>query len=223
MKVYCLFEQSGTFKNEFKKLGVDAYDFDIQNEFNETDYIVDLFAEIRVGYDGEPSIFDDLDESDLVFAFFPCTRFAAYSETHMRGQATQQRGLTMAERLEVDLRLHAELSRNYELITKLALIAFKRGFRMVIENPYTQPHYLTSFWALRPAIIDKDRRENGDYYKKPTQYFFVNFEPKQTLLFEPLEEVEHKTIAYISGAGRETERSMIHPQYARRFIRQYIL
>ena len=49
MKVYCLFEQSGTFKNEFKKLGVDAYDFDIQNEFNETDYIVDLFAEIRGG------------------------------------------------------------------------------------------------------------------------------------------------------------------------------
>ena len=129
----------------------------------------------------------------------------------------------MAERLEVDLRLHAELSRNYELITKLALIAFKRGFRMVIENPYTQPHYLTSFWALRPAIIDKDRRENGDYYKKPTQYFFVNFEPKQTLLFEPLEEVEQKTIAYISGAGRETLRSMIHPQYARRFIKQYIL
>ena len=49
MKVYCLFEQSGTFKNEFKKLGVDAYDFDIQNEFNETDYIVDLFEEIRGG------------------------------------------------------------------------------------------------------------------------------------------------------------------------------
>lgn len=23
MKVYCLFEQSGTFKNEFRKLGVD--------------------------------------------------------------------------------------------------------------------------------------------------------------------------------------------------------
>ena len=52
MKVYCLFEQSGTFKNEFKKLGVDAYDFDIQNEFNETDYIVDLFAEIRGGTTG---------------------------------------------------------------------------------------------------------------------------------------------------------------------------
>ena len=33
MRAICLFEQSGTFKNEFKKLGIDAYDVDIQNKF----------------------------------------------------------------------------------------------------------------------------------------------------------------------------------------------
>ena len=49
MRVHCLFEQSGTFKNEFKKLGYEAFDYDIQNEFGQTDYIVDLFAEIRGG------------------------------------------------------------------------------------------------------------------------------------------------------------------------------
>ena len=43
----CLFEQSGTFKNEFKKLGYEAYDYDILNEFGETDYVIDLFKEIR--------------------------------------------------------------------------------------------------------------------------------------------------------------------------------
>ena len=32
-KAHCLFEQSGTFKNEFKKLGIDAYDYDILNDF----------------------------------------------------------------------------------------------------------------------------------------------------------------------------------------------
>lgn len=46
---HCLFEQSGTFKNEFKKLGYEAYDYDIQNEFGETDYVIDLFAEIEGG------------------------------------------------------------------------------------------------------------------------------------------------------------------------------
>ena len=38
-KVHLMFEQSGVFKNEFKKLGYEAFDYDIQNEFNETDLI----------------------------------------------------------------------------------------------------------------------------------------------------------------------------------------
>lgn len=49
MKVHCLFEQSGTFKNEFKKLGIPAEDYDILNDFGETDHIIDLFKEIRGG------------------------------------------------------------------------------------------------------------------------------------------------------------------------------
>lgn len=49
MIAHCLFEQSGTFKNEFKKLGVEAYDYDILNDYGETDYIIDLFNEIRGG------------------------------------------------------------------------------------------------------------------------------------------------------------------------------
>ena len=226
MKVYCLFEQSGTFKNEFKKLGVDAYDFDIQNEFNETDYIVDLFEEIRGGYDGKPSIFDDLDENDLVFAFFPCTRFEAQISMSFRGEAKQFKNWTDAQKLEYVLGLHKEVSENYEAITKLALLAYSRNFRLIIENPANKPHYLTSYWPIKPAFIDKNRRENGDYQKKPTQFFFINCEPKQTLLFEPLEEVEYRTHQWATardGLSRQTLRSMIHPQYARRFIKQYIL
>lgn len=48
-KVHCLFEQSGTFKNEFIKLGVPAEDYDIQNEFGQTDHVVDLYSQIRGG------------------------------------------------------------------------------------------------------------------------------------------------------------------------------
>ena len=46
-KVHCFFEQSGTFKNEFIKLGIPAEDYDIQNDFGQTENIVDLFKEIR--------------------------------------------------------------------------------------------------------------------------------------------------------------------------------
>lgn len=49
MIAHCLFEQSGTFKNEFKKLGIEAYDYDIQNEFGQTDFQIDLFSQIRGG------------------------------------------------------------------------------------------------------------------------------------------------------------------------------
>lgn len=51
-KVHCFFEQSGTFKNEFKKLGIDAVDVDIQNNFGQTDHVVDLFSEIETAYGG---------------------------------------------------------------------------------------------------------------------------------------------------------------------------
>jgi hypothetical protein len=51
-KIHCFFEQSGTFKNEFKKLGFDAEDYDIQNEFGETDNVIDLFNEIEKCYTG---------------------------------------------------------------------------------------------------------------------------------------------------------------------------
>lgn len=40
-KVHCFFEQSGTFKNEFIKLGIPAEDYDIQNNFGETDHVIE--------------------------------------------------------------------------------------------------------------------------------------------------------------------------------------
>ena len=52
MKAHCLFEQSGTFKNEFKKLGIDAEDYDILNDFGETDNVIDLFKHIQSAYSG---------------------------------------------------------------------------------------------------------------------------------------------------------------------------
>ena len=57
-KVHCFFEQSGTFKNEFIKLGIPAEDYDIQNNFGQTDHMDDLFKAIEDAYDGKPSLFD---------------------------------------------------------------------------------------------------------------------------------------------------------------------
>lgn len=98
---------------------------------------------------------------------------------------------------------------------------------MIVENPYTQPHYLTTYFPIKPSVIDKDRTRNGDYYKKPTQYWFVNCKPKQNVIFEPLEFVNQHTIENAERMNldvcRSVKRSMMHPQYASRFIRTYIL
>jgi hypothetical protein len=48
-KAFCFFEQSGTFKREFVRMGVPAEDYDIRNDFGETDHVIDLFSEIRGG------------------------------------------------------------------------------------------------------------------------------------------------------------------------------
>ena len=116
-------------------------------------------------------------------------------------------------------------------MNKLVIIYKRKKIKLIIENPLNTSglHYLTNFWCLKPDLIDKDRTENGDYYKKPTQYWFIGLEPKNNLVFEPLEQVESmQPIQYMTnknplGIDRKTARSMIHPQYADRFIRQYIL
>lgn len=127
--------------------------------------------------------------------------------------------MTDIQKLERDIKLHNELHDNYVLITKLAIIVLKRELRLVFENPAGEQHYLTRYWCLKPSIIDRDRRINGDAFKKPTQYWFIGFEPKQNLVWEPLDYVKPKTWSGLSAK----ERSEIHPQYANRFIRQYIL
>lgn len=223
MKVHCLFEQSGTFKNEFKKLGYEAYDYDILNDYGETDKQIDLYKEIEGGYAGEPSIFDDISKEDLILAFFPCTRFESRIVLGFRGELYQEKNYTERQKLEYSMNLHRELAQNYELISKMVCVCLDRGLKMVIENPYTQPHYLTNYWCIKPKVIDKDRRKNGDYMNKPTQFFFINCEPKNNLVFEALDYVPKRVCDYVSGKDRARIRSEIHPQYANRFIRQYLI
>ena len=225
-KVHCLFEQSGTFKNEFKKLGIDAEDYDILNDFGETDHIVDLFGQIRGGYYGKPSIFDTFSKDDLIVAFFPCTRFEAKIPLGFRGEMAQQKNWDDLKKLKYSMKLHDELHELYELISMMVCVCIEKGLRIVIENPYTQPHYLTTYWCIKPTLIDRDRSLNGDYYKKPTQYWFVNCEPETNFIFEPIENVE----TYVVDGNRnrddiskKVERSLMHPQYANRFIRQKII
>lgn len=216
---HLFFEQSGTFKKEFEKLGFHAEDYDILDDFGQTDHIMDLFVEINKAYEGKPSVFDNIKYQDQIIAFFPCIRFEDQIIMNFRGDSSSFRKWNLEQKLEYDLKLHEELHELYSIITKLALVCIRRKIPLIIENPYSTQHYLVRYWAARCKVIDKDRRDTGDYYEKPTQYFFINREPSYNFVFEG---VDIKVTKFITKESK-VERSMISPDYANRFIREYIL
>ena len=220
MKVHCLFEQSGTFKNEFKKLGFQAYDYDILNDFNETDNVIDLFNEIEVAYKGGKSIFDNIEKNDLIMAFFPCIRFS--NQAYMMFQCTQRqlKDLSDLEKIDKVMEFHNELSFLYDMFCKLCCICLRNNLKLIIENPYSQEHYLTRYFPIKPKIIDMDRTKRGDNFKKPTQYWFINCEPKNNFVMESISIAEIKRI---HTTYNKVERSLINPNYAERFIREFVI
>lgn len=168
MIFHCLFEQSGTFKNEFKKLGHQAYDYDILNDFNETDYVVDLYKDIDEYYTHthtQTNIFNHIEKDETILAFFPCTRFENQALLQFRGDNSGMKNWSDEQRLEYVLQHHKELHTNYTIITELVIICLRKGIKLIIENPYSTQHYLQRYWCLKPKVIDYNRRDRGDYLK----------------------------------------------------------
>lgn len=217
---HCFFEQSGTFKNEFIKLGYKAIDYDILNEFNETDKIIDLFTEIENAYEGKKSVFDDIEKEDEIIAFFPCIRFEDQIQMAFRGTQFQMKKWSIEQKLEYDLKLHQELAHLYMIITKLTIVCIRKNIPLIIENPYSTTHYLVKYWAIPYTILDRDRTIRGDYYEKPTQYWFINRKPSENIILEPQIWNIKKTIENVHN---KTERSLISKDYANRFIREFII
>lgn len=225
-KVHCFFEQSGTFKNEFKKLGYDAYDYDIQNNFGQTDYVIDLFAEIEKGFVGGGSVFDSITKDDLIIAFFPCIYFEALQMTTYQLTNINQRAMTYCEKIKDALERLQNRTHFHSLLYKLAYIVSERKLRLIIENPATQPNYLVGMQNFpNPTIIDKNRMLRGDYFKKPTAYWYFNCDATYGESYQ--KDKEQKIIAKCKSAPRaglcSEERSMISPDYARNFICDFIL
>lgn len=218
--IHCFFEQSGTFKKEFQALGFPALDYDIRDDYGETDVRIDLFEEIEKAYkEIYPSIFNKIKKDDLIFAFFPCIRFNNRVQLNFRGEASFQKNWTIEKKMEYDLKIHEELTNLYNLITKLVIVCCRKEIRIIIENPYHKTHYLCNFWGIKAKIIDNNRRLRGDYYEKPTQFFFVNFEPKRNIILEAIDLYEYRKIK----DQPTRKRSEISPGYARRFIKEFII
>lgn len=225
-KVHCFFEQSGTFKNEFIKLGIPAEDYDIQNNFDETDNVVDLFKAIEDAYDGKPSLFDNIQggEEDLILAFFPCIYFCAMSQSAFCFVNTNYRKLQDWEKIDKIIAREKKRDQYLTILLKFIGICLKRGIRMIFENPLTMS-FLTVFFVKEPDVKDTNRMLRGDYFSKPTGYWFFNCSPTHGFT-EQCDKKRKKVHDLRSGAEAglcSEERSMISPDYARNFICDFIL
>lgn len=259
-KVHCFFEQSGTFKNEFIKLGIAAEDYDIQNNFGETDHVIDLFGEIEKAYGGGTSIFDSISCDDLIMAFFPCIKFCSVMEQIQHEDfydAMQKRKKDFGtpayyvQKWKTLRRYSKERFEFYDLALKMTAVCQIKGLRMIMENPWHPTNFTNHFFFMRTSLIDHDRTRRGDYFRKPTAYWFQNCVPTYGESYQPTppsliktitagssavrtkrkmkdnmskNELDKKFIDHKSEAGLcDEDRSMISPDYARNFICDFIL
>ena len=227
-KVHCFFEQSGTFKNEFIKLGIPAEDYDIQNNFGETDHVVDLFQAIEDAYDGKPSLFDNVGGEDLILAFFPCIESSCVAQFWF---SLDQKNIRQWDntKKKFDYMITKNESRSYMfgLLYKMCGVAMMRGLRLIFENPWAMNTYLKQNVFLKePSVIDNDRTRRGDFYSKPTAYWFFNCNPTYGASFQQPKEIK-KSVIHCKPSGKKglcsEERSMISPDYARNFICDFII
>jgi len=226
-KVHCLFEQSGTFKREFIKMGIPAEDYDIQDNFGETDHTDDLFKAIEDAYEGKPSLFDNISKDDLIMAFFPCIYFCAPSQMNFTWGCQNYSKMSTKEKTDAILERDKNRAYFYGLAIKMLAVAEMRGLRLIMENPWSENTYLKANFILPPSLVDNNRMLRGDYRVKPTAYWFINAEPTKGYT-EQLDKLKEKKTHMTSRGSKvaglcSEERSMISPDYARNFICDFIL
>lgn len=232
-KVHCLFEQSGTFKNEFIKLGIPAEDYDIQNNFNQTDHVIDLFAEIEKAYERRTqnaevcSIFDTMSSNDLIIAFFPCIHFCDAKTMLFKGVHIAQKNWTLEQIMQKNIENAKTRELFFERLMQLVYICSNDNLKLVIENPWntSRETYLQCNF-IPPTIIDTNRSLRGDYFVKPTAYWFINLEHTNGQSIQRDKEIKivykQRDKKQVTGLCSE-ERSLISPDYARNFICDFIL
>ena len=231
-KVHCFFEQSGTFKNEFIKLGIPAEDYDIQNNSGQTDNVLDLFSEIDKEYailqrerERERTVFTDITKDDLIIAFYPCIYFSAVSQMEFSLNCHNYKGWDNLKKIEHIINRSKKRQELYEILIKFCGVCLEKGIRMIFENPWSMQTYLKANFIKAPDVVDMNRMERGDYYMKPTAYWFWNCEPTQGFTYQ--NDKEKKSIVYAKKSPQagicSEERSLISPDYARNWICDFIL
>ena len=165
---------------------------------------------------------------DLIVAFFPCIEFSAVAQFwYSLEQKNIRQWSDTHKKFDYMIEKNKRRSYMFGLLYKLCGVAMMRKIRLIFENPWGLNTYLKQNVFLKdPSIIDVDRTRRGDFFTKPTAYWYFNCEPTEGASFQQPKELRG---AIINGrpSGKKglcsEERSMISPDYARNFICDFII
>lgn len=158
-------------------------------------------------------------------AFFPCIYFSCMSQMDLSWSAKNYRRISGREATEKILERVHNREVYFTLLIKMLQVARERGLRLIFENPWGLQTFLKSGFVQPPAVVDENRTLRGDYFIKPTAYWYINCEPTKGKSFQKPKEVKRlmwEKKSPQAGVCSE-ERSMISPDYARNFICDFIL
>lgn len=160
-------------------------------------------------------------------AFFPCIYFTGSVNPfyYRLNNNNNYANLTMREKFDAILARADSRNEFYKLLYKMVGVCLTKSLRLVIENPFSTLHFLHNNFLQEPTIIDTDRTRRGDYFQKPTGYWFFNATPTEGCSYqEPKQRLTVRKAKSSPRAGLCSEdRSMISPDYARNFICDFIL
>jgi len=158
-------------------------------------------------------------------AFFPCIFFCENNQLYFMGAHRNLEKLSKKEKADTILKRSQDRAYFYELALKMFTVCDIRGIRLIVENPYAGQHFLVGNFPYQATFVDRNRAARGDYFNKPTQYWFINCEPTHGQSFQKAK--MHKKIASgkpgAHGGLCSEDRSLISPDYARNFICDFII
>ena len=200
MNVACLFEQSGTFKNVLIGKGHSAVDYDILNQYGETNFQIDLFKEIENG------TIDFINNYDLVFAFYPCTWFSVNNSFIYNRTLPQFKNWSKEK---IDNYIDKRLEQYHRAKTNLLKLIEHCNVPLIIENPRSKT--IENILGM-PQCYVSNRAKYGDILVKPTYFYCYN-----GVYISKLDE-KPKTLGKDINHLPKGKRSLIHKDFAENII-----
>lgn len=183
-----------------------------------------MFEQIDNAYYGQPSVFDNITPDDLIIAFFPCIFFSQQNTTFFDGTNFNWKNDGPKEKADKILARSKLRQQYYEVALEMFTTCDVRGLRLIVENPYSVVHFLHNNFPYKPAFVDKNRQARGDYFCKPTQYWFINCTPTSGRSFQkPTATYTVNGLSGHQGSLCDEDRSLISPDYARNFICDFVI